>query len=71
MSQKIMNLRPPLIHIDFNQLFTSEELAQQGELILQAIACITLPTLLYLVLGGNDDLWWDDAKFDMLLDVLQ
>ena len=71
MSEKILNLRTPLTHIDFYGLFRSEELAQKGEPILQAIANITKPIILYLDLGGNKLLWEDDERFNMLLDVLQ
>ena len=71
MIQKIMNFRPPLTHIDFCVLFRSKEEAEQGEQILQAIVSITQPTLSYLDLGYNNLMWKDNAKFDMLLDVLQ
>ena len=72
MSDKILSLRPPLTHIDFYALFKSEELAQkEGERILQAIAFIAQPTLSYLDLGGNHELWEDDSRFDLLLDVTQ
>ena len=71
MNDKILSLRPPLTHIDFNALFTSEELAQkEGERILQAIASIAQPTLSYLDLGYNKYLWEDDSRFDLLLDVI-
>ena len=53
MSEKILNLRTPLTHIDFYALFETEELAQRGEPILQAIVNITKPIILYLDLGGN------------------
>ena len=69
MSDKIMNIRPPLTHIDF--FYTSKEFAQQGEPLLRAIASIRQPTLSYLDFGCNKFLWMDGAKFDMLLDVLQ
>ena len=71
MSEKILNLRTPLTHIDFYALFRSEELAHQGEPILQAIVNITKPIILYLDLGFNKELWKDDERFNMLLDVLQ
>ena len=71
MCEKILNLRPPLTHLDFYMLFTSEESAQKGEPLLQAIASIYRPILLYLDLGANELLWKDDKRFNMLLDVLQ
>ena len=71
MCEKIFNLRPPLTHIDFYWLFTSEESVQKGEPLLQAIASIHRPIILYLDLGGNELLWKDDKRFNMLLDVLQ
>ena len=71
MCEKILNLRPPLTHIDFCMLFTSEESVQKGEPLLQAIASIHRPIILYLDLGTNWLLWEDDKRFNMLLDVLQ
>ena len=71
MSEKIFNLRPPLTHLDFSYLFRREEKAQQGEGLLHALASITKPTLLSLNLGFNEELWKDEARFGMLLDVLQ
>ena len=71
MSEKILNLRPPLTHLDFFWLFISEETAQQGEGLLRALASITQPTLLSLNLGDNEELWEDEARFNLLLDVLE
>ena len=52
-------------------MFKSEDLAEQGKPILQAISSITQPTLSYLDLGENEELWKDDANFDMVLNILQ
>ena len=73
MSQKILNQSPPLTHLDLEGLFYSEETAvlQQGEGILHALAYTTQPTLISLNLGFNDPLWIDEARFNLLLNVLQ
>ena len=71
MSQKIFNQRPPLAHLNFRSFFRTEETAQQGEPLLHALASIMPPTLLYLNLGFNKELWKDDARFNMLLGLLQ
>ena len=72
MSNKILNLTPPLTHLELSDLFKSLETAQQGEAILQTLASITQPpTLLSLNLGGNKILWEDQVRFDLLLDVLE
>ena len=71
MSEKIYNLRPPLTHLDFYKLFKSEESAQQGERLMHDLASITILTLKSLNLGGNRELWKDEARLNLLLDVLQ
>ena len=72
MSNKILNLRPPLTHLDLYLLFRNEENAQLGEGLLQTLASITQPTtLLFLNLGANKLLWKDQVRFDLLLDVLE
>ena len=70
MSDKIMNLRPPLTHLEFSNLMLSKELAQQGGQILHNLASIAQPTLSYLDLGKNEDLWGDKARFNLLLKVI-
>ena len=74
MTEKILNLRPPLTHLDFREFFfykASEETLQQGERLLQALASITQPSLLSLNMGANSILWKDEARFNLLLEVLQ
>jgi len=70
MSVKILNLRPPLTHLDFINLFNTEKLTEQGGKIMYAIAFITQPTLSYLNLSNNEELWKDNAIFGFLLDIL-
>ena len=71
MSEKILNLKPPLTHLDLNDLFREEETAQHGEQLLHALASFTQPTLLSLNLGKNSELWKNKARFELLLDVLE
>ena len=71
MSEKILYQRPPLTHLDFGVLVTNEETAQQGERLLNILASTTIPTLLSLNLGWNNELWEDKARFNLLLDLLQ
>ena len=54
MSKKILNIRPPITYLDFEGLLFSEESAQQGEGIVEILASIKLPTLIYLNFGFND-----------------
>ena len=70
MSEKILNLRPPLIHLNLHGLFLKEEEAQRGELIMHTLASITEPTLKSLNLSDNHSLLNDGARFNLLLDVL-
>ena len=67
-----MNLRPPLTHLDFNELFRfyDRKLVQIGVQILHNLALITQPTLSYLELSFNDNLWEVEAAFNSLLSVL-
>ena len=71
MSEKILNVSPPLTYINFFRLFTSEETADEGHRLLHALTSITQPTLLSLDLGYNRLLWEADKRFSLLLDLLQ
>ena len=75
MSEKILHLAPPITHLDFYGCFfnyeKSEDVLQKGKQLLHDISSISQPTLLSLNLGYNSILWEDEARFDLLLDVLE
>ena len=71
LSEKILNQRPPLTHLNLSKLVDSDEEAKQGEQLLHALASILEPTLISLNLSFNKNLWRDGARFNLLLEVLQ
>ena len=69
MTEKIMQRRPPLTHLDLYDLNVE---AKFGERLLHALhSSITEPTLLYLNLGGNSRWWEGESRFPLLLNVLE
>ena len=70
LSEKILNQRPPLTHLNLSKLVDSDEEAKKGEQLLQALASILEPTLISLNLSFNKNLWRDGARFNLLLEVL-
>ena len=68
---KILILRPPLTHLIIPEMFDSEETAHLGEELLHTLATSMRPTLTSLNLGFNEYLWQDEARFYLLLKVLQ
>ena len=52
-------------------MFEFESTAQLGEKLLHTLATSNRRTLISLNLGDNDDLWKDEARFDLFLKVLQ